>query len=230
MSAYSDKVIADGATNYWRLNETSGTSAVDVVGAKNGTISGGVTLNQAGALTDGDKAMTFDGTGQIALPSITTPVGCSVEAWVKSATGSGDDMIWTNRNSGASTNTYLQLASGQPQFGNNSNVVAWSATRIDDGQWHHLVGVSTGTQLDLFVDGVLRSVPNAFASPAKTGTGYIGRDDFAGFATATIDEVALYPTVLSPATIAAHYTLGTTVASGSRPPSFGYWKKVWSAA
>jgi hypothetical protein len=63
---YVQQVIADGAVAYWRLGETSGTTAVDSVGGKNGTISGGVTLNQPGALADGNKAMLFDGaTGKI---------------------------------------------------------------------------------------------------------------------------------------------------------------------
>src|SRR5215470_7590906 len=86
MSAYSSKVIADGAVAYWRLNETSGTTAVDVIGGNNGTISGGVTLNQAGALTDGDKAMTFNGTGRIDVAKAAySAIGTgplTLEAWV----------------------------------------------------------------------------------------------------------------------------------------------------
>src|SRR5580765_159064 len=50
--SYAALVVADGASHYWRLDETSGTTAVDVIGGANGTISGGVTLNQPGAVTD----------------------------------------------------------------------------------------------------------------------------------------------------------------------------------
>ena len=50
-SAYSEQVLADGPRSYWRLGETSGTSAADVTGANGGTYGGGVTLGQPGALT-----------------------------------------------------------------------------------------------------------------------------------------------------------------------------------
>src|SRR5262245_42835397 len=89
MSYYSDQVIRDGAVAYWRLNETSGTTAVDVIGGNNGTISGGVSLNQPGALADGDKAMLFDGaTSYIQAPhsaSLNVPTAVTLEAWIKIA-------------------------------------------------------------------------------------------------------------------------------------------------
>src|SRR5215471_5997902 len=85
---YKDQVIADGAIAYWRLDELSGTTAVDIIGGNNGTISGGVTLGQTGALADGNKAMAFDGSsGKIAVPNGaykqfgTGPL--TIEAWAK---------------------------------------------------------------------------------------------------------------------------------------------------
>ena len=82
MSAYSDRVIADGATNYWRLNEASGTTAVDSAGSRNATISGGVTLGVPG-VRSADTAMGLDGSGGI-RPSTFPPLppAFSLEAWV----------------------------------------------------------------------------------------------------------------------------------------------------
>ena len=45
---YQETIIADGAIAYWPLDEVSGTTANDKVGSKNGTISGGVTLEVNG--------------------------------------------------------------------------------------------------------------------------------------------------------------------------------------
>jgi len=47
---YRERVIADGASHYWPLDETTGTTAADVVGGAHGTISGGVTLGVPGAI------------------------------------------------------------------------------------------------------------------------------------------------------------------------------------
>jgi hypothetical protein len=124
---YVQQVIADGAVAYWRLGETSGTTAVDSVGGKNGTISGGVTLNQPGALLDGNRAMRFNGaTGKIAtianLPLV--PFRCTVELWFKT-TPAGYDQ---------STTWHLQLAwgiaSGVDDDAFNLRMQDWSAESV----------------------------------------------------------------------------------------------------
>jgi hypothetical protein len=65
-AAYIDEVLDDGPRGYWRLGETSGTTAFDAAtsdGAQNGTYESGVTLGVAGALrNDSDTAAAFDGT------------------------------------------------------------------------------------------------------------------------------------------------------------------------
>ena len=87
-SAYADQVIADGPISYWRLGDTSGTTASDVAGANPGTYTGGVTLGQQGALTgDPDSAASFDGVNDYVLvpdsSSLDLTAGVTVEAWVK---------------------------------------------------------------------------------------------------------------------------------------------------
>ena len=52
---------ADGPSSYWRLDETSGTSAADSVGSRTGTYRNGVTLGQTGAMSAAaNKAASFD--------------------------------------------------------------------------------------------------------------------------------------------------------------------------
>src|SRR4029453_13384502 len=88
--SYPARVVADGAVAYWRLGETSGTSAVDVIGGANGTISGGVMLGQTGALADGNTAMLFDATNEyVNVPNGSyAAIGTgplTLECWMKSA-------------------------------------------------------------------------------------------------------------------------------------------------
>src|SRR5215831_14920886 len=64
LSAYSSAVLADHPVAYYRLGETSGTTAVDSSGnGSNGTYVGGVALGQPGALLPGDTdpAAGFNG-------------------------------------------------------------------------------------------------------------------------------------------------------------------------
>ena len=85
--SYQDTIKADGAVAYWPLDETSGTTAFDKVGTRHGTISGGVTLNQAGV--NGSKCMTSNGTtGTIVTPvgvPLTVSVPVTVEYWARTS-------------------------------------------------------------------------------------------------------------------------------------------------
>ena len=62
---YASALVALGPSAYWRLNETSGTNAFDYIGGNTGTIVGGVTLDQPGAVYPGlessNTSFTFDG-------------------------------------------------------------------------------------------------------------------------------------------------------------------------
>lgn len=63
MTSYSDEVLADGPTSYWRMGESSGTAMLDAKGLNNGTYIGAPTLGQPGALPyDSNTAATFNGT------------------------------------------------------------------------------------------------------------------------------------------------------------------------
>jgi hypothetical protein len=79
-----------------------------------------------------------------------------------------------------------------------------------DGLWHYFVVVLGGGVIKLYVDGTQRtSDATTFTgatraielgnSPTWAGTGLIG----------WLDEVALYPTALTAAQIAAHYAAAT---------------------
>ncbi|HVY96483.1 MAG TPA: LamG-like jellyroll fold domain-containing protein, partial [Solirubrobacterales bacterium] len=88
-SAYSNAVLVDGPAGFWRLGETSGTTAKDATGAHDGTYVNGPTLGQASLLA-GDtasKAVLFDGTNDyVRAPTSDTlsPTNrVSVEAWIK---------------------------------------------------------------------------------------------------------------------------------------------------
>lgn len=215
MSVYSELVVSHGASSYWRLGETSGTTAIDVVGGKNGTISGGVTLNQPGALAEADGAMVFDGsTGKIStVATVTIPVDATIEAWVKSTySAAAQRPILTLGSSQAfavhvaTTKTFGLYCSGGVGLQTGVRVLA-------DGVWSHVVCVVTATTVSFYVNGVLDfSTAYTRVTPA-TAIAHIGHDPAFGAAASgfwldTLDEVAIYPLALTPTQIAAHYDIG----------------------
>jgi hypothetical protein len=235
MSAYSDRVIADGATNYWRLNEPSGTSAVDVIGTAHGTISGGVTLGTAGAIADGSTAMTFDATGDwVSVPNGpyaaigTGPL--TVECWIKTTTSPPTQPFVLDIGGGANGAGFALLidpTNANVKIANGTTAVYANRPFSYDGQWHHVVGVLTrGTpdRLQMFVDGVGGVVANppangwnitsARALLFGTYSGGEASPDFRYFG--ALDEVAIYPRALTAPEIAAHYALAMATSGAGR--------------
>src|ERR671933_1638258 len=88
-SAYGNAVRStSGLVSYWRLGESSGTSACDSYGSNAGSYQGGFALGRAGALAgDPDTAALFDGAnGFVSVPhdgSLDVGDDFTIEAWVK---------------------------------------------------------------------------------------------------------------------------------------------------
>ena len=213
-SPYADKVLADGAVAYWRLDEASGTTANSLVGTYPGTISGGVTLNQGGALSDGNMAMLFDGTtGRVLTAStLLVPATSTVECFIKTTdVGIAQPIVSFRGGPGANPGQWvLWTQSGGLSVYCDDGGHANSASSVADGMFHHCVWVSNGSTTWLYVDGVVKLGPVAQTHAARTDKVAIGWDLFQGYGPlAVIDEVAIYPTALTPQQIAAHYALRT---------------------
>ncbi|HET9258267.1 MAG TPA: LamG domain-containing protein [Pseudonocardiaceae bacterium] len=212
-NAYAAAVAADGATVYWRLGETSGTTAASDIGSYPGTISGGVTLNQAGAVS-GNPAMLFNGsTGKIrvASPAVGLAAAFTIEAWFKVSGQSGQQAIFSNRESGTN-GIFFGLGDGQNFVyidGATPNSLGASGTRYDDGKWHHYVAANNGSTTWVYLDAVLIRTGSQTRS-SGSGIASIGWDGpNNAFWPGAIDDVAVYPSVLTQAQIASHYKVAT---------------------
>ena len=218
--AYGAAVASSGPDLYWRLGETGGTTAADATGNNPGAYFGnGITFGVDGAVPGAGKAAAFDGsvTGLGATRSVDNPTVYSEELWFKTTTSSGGKLIgFGDRNSGTSSNydrhVYM-LASGQLQFGvwTGQASIIGSTSSYNDGAWHHVVATQGSDGMALYVDGeVVGTNPQTGAQP-YTGYWRVGGDSTwadSPFFAGAIDEVAVYPSVLSAATVRSHFTKG----------------------
>src|SRR5205823_13784272 len=83
---YAGAVLADSPAGYWRLGESSGTTATDQTGTNAGTYGGGQACSPAGALSRvPDTSVVLDGSsGTVQIPNAaaldpTTQI--TLEAW-----------------------------------------------------------------------------------------------------------------------------------------------------
>ncbi|WP_435132873.1 LamG-like jellyroll fold domain-containing protein [Actinacidiphila sp. bgisy144] len=224
--AYPTQVLADGATLYWRYDAASGSYTADSSASNESGVSVGGPVHGVTGAVPGSKAYTFNGSSQWTYGdrSHPQPKTFSVEAWFRTTTTTGGKIIGFG-NDPTQTSVYYDkhiymLNSGQVVYGAVSTKVQTltSSAKYNDGAWHQVVATEGSGGSKLYVDGVLKASSTTMTgSQAYTGYWRVGgdnlngwpnrptSDDFAG----SIDEAAVYPTVLTAAQVAKHYTLGT---------------------
>lgn len=220
-SVYASAILADGPRAYWRLGELTGAVFADSSGNGNhGAFSGGVTLGATGAITgDTDAAVLLNGsTGQGAVPDSTTlDLGSgtwSVEFWAKLTRVTGVDGVVLDKGSQAyevlfyPNHDFFSLA-----WGHSAITVSSTVQETLDATWHHYVATKgVGATYHLYRDSVDVTGVATDHAYIDTATSLIignesGGEDFDG----SLDEIALYASVLTPTQVLNHYTLGAGV-------------------
>ncbi|WP_069169309.1 LamG domain-containing protein [Streptomyces griseus] len=225
---YPARVLADGASLYWRYDEEGSTFAADTTaGLDSGFLRNGPAYRQTpAAVAGGSTAIGFDGGSEYAYSNRrhAQPVRFSVETWIRTTTVRGGKIIGfgnlTMQNSTRLDKHVYMRDDGRLVFG----VYAGGARTVttpaayNDGTWHHVVATQGTGGMALYVDGQLR----AFSSLYTTNENYagywrVGGDNLSGwpnrptsnFFAGQIDETAVYPTALSASQVSAHYALRT---------------------
>src|SRR5579871_2882330 len=202
--------------------------------AGNGTHAGNVLVYQPGVLSGGpDYSAHYDGTGarttipwQAALnPASNSPF--TVEFWAKPEASDDDDCQLFNRVSSGNRSgwAFFQRAAGTGwnwrMYNGNGSTVGFDLTggTANLGEWSHVVGVWDGTSATLYVNGVDTGAANVGAGgyvASTAATWSVGSyDTGATSSTGYVDDIAFYPTALSPAQIAAHYSAATAPGPGT---------------
>ena len=240
-SPYASAVQSDFPAGYWRLGETSGTSAADSSGAgRNGTYVNSVTQGVGGALANDPAYSTrFNGTNSyVSLGNLSAYQVSSgtIEAWVETTT-TAQSAIASKLNAW----WFGVQATGKLGFYDmGGGAMRDSGVVVNDGRWHQVAvtfqsGVALGSQM--YVDG--RPAGSPFQMTISNQTiefeiaGYNGSQMLNG----AVEDVSFYPVVLSKARISAHYQaawfgapaptgtdLSTYSATVSADRPVGYWR------
>ena len=247
-SAYQSAVVADSPSAYYRLGESSGTSAADQTSNSNtATTHGTTTWGAAGAIASdsSDNAITLDGSnGYLDAPDLSSldapSSAITLEAWVNPTSGDfGAQKPIIVKGYTSQSNPYYQYAltmadtGGSPKnvdlylsIGGTVQAIGVNNTGWTYGSWSHIVATYDGSNMKLYVNGQL------VGSQAQTGTidNYATSMDIGAYANlpknssylfgGDIDEAAVYSTALSAARVQAHYSAAQDI-SASAPGSYG---------
>jgi Concanavalin A-like lectin/glucanases superfamily len=219
-TSYAGVVAADAPVGWWRLGETSGTTAANQAGGANGAYAGGATLNQPSLLATDmvNRAVAFNGSsGRVSVPSsaaLQLTNHFSLEAWIKPTSLPASGAFRSVLTKGESYS--LQFNGPRMEF-----TVIQSGTRrrlqapsgaIAAGGTYHVVGTFDGSAQRLYVNGAqVASVALSGSATTNANALYVGSwDGSSEFFAGTVDEPAVYGVVLSASQVAAHYRAGTT--------------------
>lgn len=225
---YPAKVLADGASLYWRYDEGTSTFAADTGGGRdNGFLRNSPAYRQTPAAVAGPStAIGFNGTNQYAYSNKLhpQPTRFSVETWIRTTTTKGGRIIGfgnvTMQNSTKYDKHVYMRDDGRLVFGVHSGgtrtITAPAA--YNDGAWHHVVATQGTGGMALYVDGQLRASSALYTTnEAYSGYWRVGGDNLnnwpsrptSNFFAGQVDETAVYPTALSSSQVSAHYALRT---------------------
>jgi fibronectin type 3 domain-containing protein len=198
---------------HWKFNETSGTTAVDSIAAKNGTLTGGA-LFMGGKFSN---SVAFNGTSSyVSLPAglVSSLSGnFTLAAWVYvNANGSWARVF----DFGTGTTAYMFLA---PVSGGNTLRYAITTSGgsgeqqingpiLSAGAWHHVAVAVSGSTGILFVDGVgVGTNTSLTLKPSSLGSttlNYLGKSQFADpYFNGRIDDFRIYNIALNTAQLVA---------------------------
>lgn len=225
---YSSAVAQDSPAAYWPLNELSGTDVQDYSGGGHtATNNTGIALGVAGprppayaGFQSGKTAYQFDGvSGYVDCstgPSLAGTTDFTIEAWINTtATAAGQILQQRDPNGYNGEYMLAVTATGTISwtvYGNGYQFNFSTMKKVNDGAWHHVAAVRSGTVGTVYIDGSpAASQTSATIAPLDaTIKTFIGADvrGSSTYFNGQICDVAIYTTALSPSRLAYHAYTG----------------------
>ncbi|MEV7852849.1 LamG domain-containing protein [Streptomyces sp. NPDC088183] len=224
---YPAKVLADGASLYWRYDDTATFAGDTGSGRDNGFTRNSPTRQLTPAAVAGPStAIGFNGSNQYVYSNKRhpQPAKFSMETWIRTTTTKGGKIIGFGslamQNSTQYDKHVYMRDDGRLVFGVKSGSLRTITTpaAYNNGAWHHVVATQGSGGMALYVDGTLRASTTLYTGNEKyDGYWRVGGDNLKGwpdrptsdFFAGQIDETAVYPTALSSTQVSAHYALRT---------------------
>jgi len=191
--SYASQVLIDQPLAYWRLGETSGTSAVNIGGlgsAVDGTYTNGVTLGEPGLVPgEIDSAARFDGSNDLVdipgHPAINEGgpyVEKTIELWFEADDVSGRQMLYEEGGSNRGLNVYLDddalYANIYNIYSDDPSEPLWGpvyiSTTISAGSTYHAALRVTGGYTST---GAIQGYLNGALFGAADGVGFLYAHD-----------------------------------------------------
>jgi len=198
---------------FWKFDENGGNIAFDSSSNYNdGTINGATwTSRKSGSALSFDGVNDYVSVGSDSSLNIFDAI--TIEAWVKTTSNNeitvvGRGTSWSDHtiNFGVETGYPLFIFANGYSMG-DSNIIT-GLQKVNDGNWHHIVGRYDGSTIEVYTDGVYDNGKTKTTKPFSnndipTNIGVLG--GYNTYFNGTIDEVKIYDRALSASEIQSSY-------------------------
>lgn len=156
----------------------------------------------------------------------------SISTWINTTDSSSYEIIVGKDGILSGTRSYFLFRSGSNAkfliFRGGSAFSVTGTSTINDGNWHHIVGVNDGTNLKIYVDGALETTTTSGGSIDNGNNPfYIGRRGGTsanqGHFSGLIDETSIFNAELSASDVTSIYNSGVPNDISSLSP-LSWWR------
>ena len=203
---YRDALLALGPVAYWPLDEASGSTLADLTAAHPLSLSGSYQLGAAEAnrSAPGSAVRLIDGAAAAAGPVLPTPAsaGFTLLAWVRRDDLGQEGEVFSQYLLGDPGRMVIRvLAGGGVRYRVQADAAVSTAALVLTEQWTHLAITRDGPTVTIYINGQPAASDSNQLTPLAPGPFALGK--YALAADATLDEVVVFDSALSPARIAA---------------------------
>ncbi len=196
---YSEEILKNSPYIYLRLNELSGTQAVDAsINNRNCQYQGTINYQQESSLASdtGNKSVQFNGSNSriFVNPEITAPPVYAVECRFKTVNSGGQLFCFLL---GGSHDRDLYLVNGKLTLFNFQGSNITTPLNYNDDNWHIVTAVTCSRGSEIWVDSnlvVSSATPNTVS---YTGNWHVGYGVRGGYFNGLIDEASINHSELS---------------------------------
>lgn len=226
MSIYDDAINLDlpASGSYWKLDEASGNAADSGGGAHTGTATGMIYQGDGPIATEGSFAYGFNGAAASRVDAgdifeFTGTQSYSIDFWMKPQDRTKNPHVVSQWTAAEGWNIrYLSTGLLRMQrFTASAADSISTGAAIPQNVWTYIGATYDGSNMNLYVNGVLSAGPTASAKSigANAGTFQMSLaasgNEYAGF----LSRVAVYPSVVLTSTqITNHYNAAFTTKTG----------------
>jgi hypothetical protein len=203
--------LTDNLISYYKLDETSGTSAADIVTGFTGTITG-TTLNQTGKI---GKAILFNGSSDyIETTNTNVYSDITINLWIKTTAGTGTNFGVINKRASAYPLFDLMINTDLIGFNTATNVgnsKTLTCAGVDSDVFTMVTITLSGGVGTIYKNGQLMSSLSGMVGMSGVATLKFMRNQGYGYASGTLDDVSIWNRVLSTSEINFLYNSGNGI-------------------